>query len=278
MYKFAVLPYVNAAPLVHFLPDVCPGAELIYHTPRKTLSELTAGRVNAAIVPVVDYLDTPELDMIEGLGICADGNVESVLLQCQCPLDEVEIVNLDPASKTSNLLVQLLLKRHFSVRQQIHFRYGALNADACVMIGDRALSADRAMETYDLAAEWKKMTGLPFVFAVWVCRTDRTDKQELSEILRAAKKAGCKAMGWLSKLYAKKVGLTETRCRHYLTTSLHYDLGPNEKNGMQLFRELYTSLLQTHRQTIKEESIQTRRIVPNERKSHIIEPVGPRLR
>jgi len=92
MYKFAVLPYVNAAPLVHFLPDMCPGAKLIYLTPRKTLSELTAGRVDAAIVPVVDYLDTPELDMIENLGICADGKVESVLLQCQCPLDEVIIV------------------------------------------------------------------------------------------------------------------------------------------------------------------------------------------
>ena len=278
MYKFAVLPYVNASPLVHFLPEVCPGSKLIYLTPGKTLSELTAGRVDAAIVPVVDYLDTPELDIIENLGICADGKVESVLLQCQCPLDEVKIVNLDPASKTSNLLVKLLLKKHFCVRQEIQFRYGAINADACVMIGDRALSAERSFESYDLAAEWKRMTGLPFVFAVWVCRANRKDKQELSEILHAAKKAGCKAINRLSKLYAKKVGLTEARCRHYLTSSLHYDLGPKEKNSMKLFHELYTSLIQNRGQTIKEESIQTRRIVPNERKSHSIEAVGPRFR
>lgn len=278
MYKFAVLPYVNAAPLVHFLPEVCPNAELIYHTPRKTFSELTAGRVDAAIVPVVDYLDTPGVGIIENLGICANGKVESVLLQCQYPLEEIKIVNLDPASKTSNLLVKLLLKKHFNIRQEILYRYGTANADACVMIGDRALSAECALETYDLAAEWKVMTGLPFVFAVWVCRADYPDKQKLSEILHTAKKAGCQAIGRLSKLYAKKVGLTETRCRHYLTSSLHYDLGPKEKNSMQLFYELYTHLLQTHGQTINKESIQTRRIVPNERHSHVIEPVGPRLR
>ena len=278
MYRFAVLPYVNAAPLVHFLPEVCPDAELIYHTPREMFSELMAGRVDAALVPVVDYLDTPGLDIVEDLGICAEGNVESVRLQCKCPLDEVKIVNLDPASKTSNLLVELLLKKHFGVRQKIHFCYGAAKADAHVMIGDRALLTGSALKSYDLAAEWRSMTGLPFVFAVWAYGANHTDKQRLSEILHAAKKAGCKAITQLSKLYAKRVGLTEDRCRHYLTSSLHYDLGPAEKSSMQLFRELYTNLIHTHRHTIQEESIQTRRIVPNERKSQIIEPIGARLR
>lgn len=278
MYKFAVLPYVNAAPLVHFLPEVSPDTELIYHTPRETFSELMARRVDAAIVPVVDYLDTPELDMIKDLGICADGNVESVRLQCKYPLNKVKIVNLDPASKTSNLLVELLLKKHFGVRQKIHFCYGAAKADASVMIGDRALLARSALKSYDLAAEWKRMTGLPFVFAVWAYWADHTDKQRLSEILHAAKKLGCKAIGKLSKLYAKRVELTEIRCRHYLTSCLHYDLGPAERSSMQLFRELYTSMTQTNRQTVKEESVQTQRIVSNEPQPQTIKPIGVRLR
>ena len=180
MYKFAILPYVNAAPLVRFLPDVCPNAELIHGTPRETFAELAGGRVDAAIVPVVDYFKTPGLDMVDGLGICADGNVESVLLQCKRPLGEVRAINLDPASRTSNLLLAVLLRKHFSVRENISLSVGAANADACVMIGDRALGARPVLESYDLAADWKSMTGLPFVFAVWAYRADHPDRLKLS--------------------------------------------------------------------------------------------------
>ena len=241
-------------------------------------SVLASRRVDAAIVPVVDYLDTPELEMVDGLGICANGNVESVLLQCKCPLDQVKIVNLDPASKTSNMLVKLLLEQHFCVRQEIHFCIGAPDANACVVIGDRALRAKPALKTYDLAAEWKSMTGLPFVFAVWAHWKDHPDSRRLSGILHVTKNAGCKATVELSKLYAKKVGLSEAHCRRYLTSCIHYDLGPAEKRGMQLFHELYKNLMVTHKQTTKEESIQTRRIIRNERKYRAIEPILTRFR
>ncbi len=153
MYKFAVLPYLNSVPLVQFLSEVCPGAELIYRTPRGTLSELTGGRVDAGIVPAVDYFYPNGLDIVDGLGICADGQVKSVLLQCKCPLDRVRTINLDPASRTSNLLAAVLLKEHFCIRQDVDLNLGSGDADACVIIGDRALRAKPTTETYDLAAE-----------------------------------------------------------------------------------------------------------------------------
>lgn len=259
MYKFAVLTYVNAVPLVRFLPDMCPNAELIYGTPRETFSELIGGRVDAAIVPVVDYLNTPGLDMADGLGICADGNVESVLLQCKRPLGEVRTINLDPASRTSNLLLAMLLRKHFCVRENISLTVGAADADACVMIGDRALSAEPVLESYDLAGEWKSMTGLPFVFAVWAYRADHPDRRKLSEIVHIAKDTGCDAIAELAKLHAGRLGLTEVRCFHYLTSCIYYDIGPAERNSMQLFRKLSASLMETPRHTIKikEEHAQT---------------------
>jgi len=241
-------------------------------------SILDSHRVDAAIVPVVDYLDTPRFEMVDGLGICADGNVESVLLQCKCPLEQVKIVNLDPASKTSNMLVKLLLKRHFRIRQEISFCIGSPQADACVVIGDRALRAKPALKTYDLAAEWKKMTSLPFVFAVWVHWKNHPDNRKLSEVLHVAKNTGCKAVTELAKLHANRVGLSEARCRHYLTSCIRYDVGPAEKKGMQLFGELYKSLNKIRIENIKEESTKTRRIVRNERKSQEIEPILTRLR
>jgi hypothetical protein len=82
----------------------------------------------------------------------------------------------------------------------------------------------------------------------------------------------------MAKLFAKRVGISEVRCRHYLTSCIHYDLGPAEKRGMQLFHELYKNLTETQKQTIKEDSIQTRRIIKNERKSRSTEPIFTRLK
>lgn len=278
MYRFGVLPYLNAAPLVHFLPNACSSPELIYCKPREMFSVLASRRVDAAIVPVVDYLNTPGLEMVDGLGIFADGNVESVLLQCKCPLEQVRIVNLDPASKTSNMLVKLLLKRHFRLRQEIHFCTEAPDADACVVIGDRALRAKPALKSYDLAAEWKSMTSLPFVFAVWAYWNDLPDSRGLSETLHAAKDMGRRSIAKLAKIYAKRIGLSETRCRHYLTSCIHYDLGPTEKNSIKLFNELSVSLTKKHKQTIKDKSIKIHRILRDEHKSQTIEPILTRLK
>jgi len=268
MYKFAVLPYVNAAPLVYFLREICPDAQVTYHKPRESLRELTAGRVDAAIVPVVDYLTTPGLEMVEGLGICADGKVESVLLQCECPLDEVSAIHYDPASKTSNILAELLLKRHFQITHDIKIG-PAGDADAYVIIGDRALCAEPAFESYDLAAEWKNMTGLPFVFAVWVHRAGFSHKFDLSRIIHKAKVSGLEAIDQLAKLHAIRLGLPQARCRHYLTSCLHYDIGSKEKAGMQLFVKLAGGLLDR----VQENHPQIQRIVRDEHKSRGIEPV-----
>lgn len=268
MYKFAVLPYVNAAPLVYFLREICPNAQVTYHTPRESLLELATGRVDAAIVPVVDYFTTPGLEMVDGLGICADGKVESVLLQCECPLDEVSAIRYDPASKTSNILAELLLKRHFQIAHDIKIG-PAEDADAFVVIGDRALCANPAFESYDLAAEWNNMTGLPFVFAVWVHRAGFSQKHNLYRILHEAKEAGLEAIDRLAKIHAVRLGLTQARCRHYLTECLYYDLGLQEKAAMQLFRELAGDLM--YRPV--EKHTQNQRIVRNEHKSRGIEPV-----
>lgn len=276
--RFGVLPYLNAAPLLHFLPKVCADVKLICRTPREMLAELAGGRVDAAIVPIVDYFDVSELEMVDGLGICADGRVESVLLLCECPLKEIRIVNLDLASKTSNLLARLLLEKHFRLRQEILFSTGNPEADASVVIGDRALLAEPALESYDLAAEWKSMTGLPFVFAVWAHWKDHPESRRLSEILHAAKDAGSDAIAKLARLHAKRLGLTEFRCRHYLSRCIRYDLGPAEKRGMQLFRELCRTMPGTRGQEIREESGQTRRIVGDERKHRATAPALARYR
>lgn len=94
MYQFAVLPYCNAAPLVYYLSDFCPSTNLVEKYPREMSDELKSGRVDAALIPIVDFLSDEKLRMVPGLGICADGPVESVLLRSQKPLDEIKSIRL----------------------------------------------------------------------------------------------------------------------------------------------------------------------------------------
>lgn len=238
MCRFSVLPYVNALPLVHFLRQVCPQAELVYRIPRSSLDALLVGRVDAALVPLIASLRHRDVLMVKGLGICSDGDVTSVLLQCRRPLREVRTVQLDPESRTSNALVQVLMRDHFRIAHQMTYLSRVTAADARVCIGDRALCSRPAVETYDLAGEWKAMTGLPFVFAVWVVRRSAPNVEEISDVLHRAKELGCRSIGTLARLAAERLTLPEDRCREYLTRRLHYNLGARERQAINLFRRL----------------------------------------
>jgi len=238
LFRFAVLPYANALPLVHCIPRVCPEAELVYRTPRQAIEALLTNRVDAALVPLIDHFRNPDVSTVTDLGICADGDVTSVLLQCRRPLREVRTVRPDPESRTSNVLVQILLADHFHVSPEILTAPEGPAADACVCIGDRALTGPPALETYDLAGEWKKMTGLPFVFAAWLVRRSCPNVEEMSGVLHAAKEVGCRSLTSLARLAAARLNLSEDRCRDYLGRCLHYDLGPREHQAIDLFRRL----------------------------------------
>jgi chorismate dehydratase len=243
MCRFLTLPYANALPLVHYIRQVCPQAELLCRTPRWSLEALLTGKFDAALVPVVDLFTHPELEMIPDLGICADGEVTSVLLQCSRPLAEVGTIELDPDSKTSNVLAQVLMQHHFRLSDRVKYTSDGGDGAARVCIADRALCTEPAWETYDLAGQWKEMTGLPFVFAVWAFGSSCTDRRRISRILYRAKEIGCRSRPALARLCAKRLGLPHERCLDYLTNRIHYDVGRREQEGMNLFRQLAVNLL-----------------------------------
>jgi len=236
---FAAVPYANAAPLVHFLDGVADGIEVLYGEPSGLAAHLMDGTADAAILPVAAFFETPGLRRIDGLGICASGQVESVLLKCSRPVEQVRRVACDPASRTSNALASILLAEHFHVPAEVRLFGPDEPVDACVMIGDRALcEPPAACGDYDLAAVWKEMTSLPFVFAVWAYREDHAEPDRLARIAHAAHAAGVKALEQLVEIMAADLSLPPDRCRRYLTRSVYHDVGEREVEAMERFREM----------------------------------------
>ncbi len=237
-FVFGAVAYLNAAPLAEFLAEGRPDVRVAYGRPAELLEPLLAGRYDAALVPVVDYFAHDELARIDGPGICADGDVQSVLLKCYRPIEQIRTVAPDPASRTSNALARIILTRHFGRPVRMADPPPGEPPDAAVVIGDRAMSdPPAAYGDLDLAGQWKAMTGLPFVFAVWAYRRDHPDAEALSRIARDARDAGLRALPRLAAEYAPKLGLSESRCLDYLSSALSYHVGPREIEAMRLFRQ-----------------------------------------
>ena len=233
---FAAVKYANAAPLAHWLAEVDRRAAVTYCRPAESPSELSAGRADAAILPVAALLASSGLRMIDGIGICADGRVESVLLKCRRPLAEVRLVEPDAASRTSNALTAILLKEHLGLDAEVRPCVAGEQADAAVCIGDRALREPPAPAgDYDLAAMWKEMTDLPFVFAVWAYREDSAEAETLAEIALASRAEGLRRIEQLAEIYAERLALSIGRMREYFRRSVRYELGPREREAMDLF-------------------------------------------
>jgi chorismate dehydratase len=115
-------------------------------------------------------------------------------------------------------------------------------ADAVLLIGDRAIGdagRDRMGGSFqvmwDLGDEWCRWTGLPFVFAVWAAR-DGIDAGSLSRHLSLARDAGRANLAAIAAAEAAAHGLTVPQCLSYLRDNLHYDLGPRERESLDLFR------------------------------------------
>ncbi len=244
---FAGAPYSNSAPLVEKLEEVDPRVRVMNDHPANLVGDLLEGRADVALIPVVHLFNHPELKMIDGLGVAADGPVKSVLLKCNVPVDQIKTVARDPASATSNALAKVLFPKVEMVdgRRDACGTAGCIAggspalADATVVIGDRALcSAPAVAGDIDLSEAWKEMTGLPFVFAVWAVRKDFPEIGTVGEIAHKAYGAGFRALETIAARYAGELGKPLSFWRDYLGCTIHYELNEQDLAGLARFREL----------------------------------------
>ena len=236
-FVFAGAPYSNSAPLVDKLVEVDPRVRVINDHPANLARDLNEGRADVALIPVAHLFDHPELTMLDGLGVASDGPVKSVLLKCNEPMGRIRTVARDPASATSNALAALLLKHHFKQKVEM-VGFGALKKpDAAVVIGDRALCSDPSPAgDVDLSEAWYKMTGLPFVFAVWAVRSDFPHIEAVTDIAHRAFEAGFRAIESIAERYAEQLGGSVEFWVDYLDHSIHYRLSDEDMKGLAMFR------------------------------------------
>ena len=110
-------------------------------------------------------------------------------------------------------------------------------ADAALLIGDPALTYNGPAQVYDLAREWRKFTGLPFVFAVWMGHSDATLSRHLADFA-ASLDFGLAHLDDIAAEYAPKLGMTPSAVKVYLTRNIDYSLDEENLQGLKLFYKL----------------------------------------
>ena len=240
--RYGSVPYLNARPLLDGLAsEVGP---LRMEVPSRLVRLLRAGEIDVALAPVVASFEDPGLVIVPTAAVAAHGPVESVLLFCRRPPAECRVVGLDTSSRTSADLVRVLFKHRWGTSPRFVPRdpdpdLTALEYDAALVIGDPALQARWVgPPPVDLAEEWVAWTGLPFVFAVWLARSNDAAAQALAPLARAAER-GRRDLDELADEGARNLHLDPVRMRHYLHDCLLHQFGPEERAGLDRFRELW---------------------------------------
>jgi len=244
--RFGIVHYLNSWPLAwSFLRGRGPGwAEPVYLPPARVADGLAAGELEVGLVPSAELQRIAGLSVVPGLCIASQNEVKSVLLVSRVPFGEIRRVALDESSRTSAVLVQVLLAERYGVRPEVApFRPDLeamlATADAALLIGDPALKVDRSgLHVVDLAAEWRALTGLPFVFAVWAVGPDVEPAVAAGEVapLLAASLATAEAeIEELIAAAAAELQLPVDEVRTYLTRHLSYRLGAPERASLDEF-------------------------------------------
>jgi chorismate dehydratase len=202
---------------------------------------LAAGSADIGLVPVIEA-KRQGLEFVPGLGIACNGPVRSILLVSHLPAPEIRTVAADSSSRTSVALTQVVLRERFGARPQIKAHAPQLEtmleaADAALVIGDPALRFhpdELPYHVYDLGQEWKWMTGLPMVFAVWAARPGIIN-DEVMQVLRASCDYGLANIESIIAQEGPRRGFSDELVRQYLTHYIHFHLTAEFACGLRRF-------------------------------------------
>lgn len=239
----AAVSYLNTIPFLwgiqQAIDDVmslthgCDSIELRLEVPSMCAKLCADGEVDVALVPIGALSEIKNYKIITDFCLSADGEVDTVaLLTNQANLANVETVYLDKHSRTSVELAKILAKHKWGIEPKYVDGIPCQVSDneAIVAIGDKVFEIQKRFKfKKDLALEWKQMTGLPFVFAVWVACTDKG----LANIdyLNAALENGVNNIEAAIAKYAPNNGYAPK----YLTENIKYRISSQKMQAISLF-------------------------------------------
>ncbi len=247
--RISAISYLNTAPLMWDFEhgDTSQEFDVSYTLPSVCARALQGNTADIGIIPAAAYSQIPGLEILPDIAIASKRAVRSILLVSRVPIEKVRSIALDTSSMTSVALTKVIFEKWFGSGRTFTAMEPNLDKmlavhDAGLLIGDPALQVDRSRyHTLDLAEEWIRHTGKPFVFAFWAVRQealrDFTPSFDLAAIFQQSRDHGLEALSIssISRQWGPRLGLSEEEVRSYLTTNIYYHLDEPCLEGLRLF-------------------------------------------
>jgi chorismate dehydratase len=257
--RIAAIGFLNPAPLMWDF-EHAPLDEALkkrYRIDRMTPSECAArladGRADIGLIPIASLAASPGLQILPGCTIASKSNVRSLILVHRAgqPLQRLRSVAADAASRTTLAYARIMFHKWGNAEVPFVPMAADLDAmlgraDAAILIGDPALLAleerynrlERTGEELvylDLAAEWRGLTGLAFVSAVWCAAQGSLLDGSVAEDFIRSRDHGLANVDALVFEWSKRIAIPEATIRTYLTVNIHYVLDEECVEGMRGF-------------------------------------------
>lgn len=236
--RVGIVNYLNTKPLIYGLErePIRSEIDLVGAYPARLAQMLKEGEVDLGLIPVAAIPQLPEYHVIGNYCIGAEGEIASVCLFSEVPMQEIREVYLDYQSRSSVALLKWLMRESWGIHPEIiqatdeSYRDKIRGTTAGLVIGDRALE-QRKISTfiYDLGTEWRAITGLPFVFAAWI--STKPLPEDFITRFDAANQMGLAHIDDI--VAANPYPLYDLR--KYYTLHLSYQLDEKKRAGMKHF-------------------------------------------
>jgi chorismate dehydratase len=242
--RITAISYYNTLPFIYGLTHsgLLSGYELNLEVPSVSARKIISNDAEIGLIPVGALHGISNYHIVSNLCIGADKDVKSVLLLANIDLQGLKTIYLDTDSLTSVNLIQILAQKYWKINPQwksLSELKGKLSEyEGMVLIGDKTFGLSRQYPfCYDLAGEWIKFTGLPFVFAVWISRQPLPDNFE---------KSFQSSLVWgvehreESIIMAVNPHITARELISYLKNDISYNLDEEKKKGMEMFLKFFS--------------------------------------
>jgi chorismate dehydratase len=259
LHRVAAIRFLNPAPLMWDFEhpplnqQLAARYQIDWMLPSECADRLASHTADIGLVPIASLATNPGLRILPGCTIASKGRVRSLLLvrRAAKPIESLRSVAADTASRTTLAYTRILFHKWGNadvpfVPMAADLDVMLERTDAAIVIGDPALMAleERAnrfertgeeLVYHDLAEEWQRMTGLPFVSAVWSTSCGGNLDQSVSRDFMRSRDHGLANIDALVEEWSRKLPLTAETIQTYLTTNIHYVLDEECIEGMRGF-------------------------------------------
>lgn len=241
--------YLNAKPLIEGLEQACDAA-IRFDVPSRLRAMLETGRVDLALCPAIDHYRGPsELEIVPAGGIGCRGTTLTVQLYSRVPFESITHVHADQDSHTSVALLGVILAQKYRTKPRItaftpsHGNWACHHGqdpppESVLLIGDKVVTNHPPPSLYphqlDLGEAWLNLTGLPFVFAVWMTRP-HTALGDIADTLRRVRIRNTHRTDQIARRHAADHGWPIDLACQYLSEHMKYEMDPPQLQAIERF-------------------------------------------